>query len=143
MLKQGFSLLKSPQYMRKVDSSRIDDYEKRDLTKQKELLNEVETPRCTTMEEMFDEDVLNPFLWAYMITSDKLGVEHADSYIQVTENDLRVYAKDGPLNMKLKLVFKGLGIRSVYDMHEQYMYTICDDVQISHKVIEFPDKGEP
>ena len=79
-------------------------------------------------------------LEAFYVTGENFG-EGRDSFASVTEKYIRVYDKD----MKLRLQFEGLNIRSCQQVHQGYLYTISDNITKPPLITKYygENYGEP
>lgn len=68
-------------------------------------------------------------LEAHFVTSPEFG-DSVDSLIEITNESINIYEKTKKgTSMQPVLTIKGLNIRSVREIHESFLYAICDEVQ--------------
>lgn len=79
------------------------------------------------LEVDVDEDDVAP-MHSFYITANDFG-DNRDNYAQVSEKMIKIYDK----SMNLRLKFEGLKIRHCEDVHQDYLYTISDQMDRPYK----------
>ena len=57
-----------------------------------------------------------------------------DKYIEVSHNEINIYSSD---ELKLELKVHGLSIREAQDVHDNYLYTISNNIVKPYQIVDY------
>jgi hypothetical protein len=71
----------------------------------------------------FEDEVEKNPIHSFFVTNKEFK-DNVDNFCVVTEKDVRIYDED----MKLRITVNGLKIRGCLDVHQDYLYSIDDNI---------------